>query len=143
VHPPSGADAQVRLAKNICRRARQDKKTSGAISPQEVFILVFHDKMMGQEPVSMTTAVEKELWVENRLGLHARPVAKIATMAQQYDAEITLEKDGLVANARDLLDVLALDCPQGTRLVLRASGPQAREAASQIAALFARKFEEK
>jgi phosphotransferase system HPr (HPr) family protein len=86
--------------------------------------------------------VEKELWVENRLGLHARPVAKIATAAQQFDAEIFLEKDGLVVEARDLLAVLSLDCPQGTRLVLRASGPQAREAAAFIASLFARKFEE-
>jgi len=86
--------------------------------------------------------IEKELWVENRLGLHARPVAKIATSAQLFDADITLEKDGLIVNARDLLDVLALDCPQGTRLVLRASGPQAREAATSITSLFARKFEE-
>jgi phosphotransferase system HPr (HPr) family protein len=86
--------------------------------------------------------VEKELWVENRLGLHARPVAKIATAAQQFDAEIYLEKDGVVVEARDLLAVLSLDCPQGTRLVLRASGPQAREAAAFIASLFARKFEE-
>jgi len=86
--------------------------------------------------------VEKELWVENRLGLHARPVAKIATAAQQFDADLTLEKDGLVVNARDLLDVLALDCPQGTRLVLRARGPQAREAVTSITSLFARKFEE-
>ena len=86
--------------------------------------------------------IEKELWVENRLGLHARPVAKIATAAQQFDADITLEKDGLVVNARDLLDVLALDCPQGTRIVLRTRGPQAREAATSITSLFARKFEE-
>jgi len=67
--------------------------------------------------------IEKELWVENRLGLHARPVAKIATAAQQFDADITLEKDGLVVNARDLLDVLALDCPQGTRIVLHPGSP--------------------
>jgi phosphocarrier protein HPr len=88
--------------------------------------------------------IEKELWVENRLGLHARPVAKIATAAQLFDddTDITLEKDGLTVNARDLLDVLSLDCPQGTRLVLRASGPQAREAATSITSLFARKFEE-
>jgi phosphocarrier protein HPr len=86
--------------------------------------------------------VEKELWVENRLGLHARPAAKIATASRQFDADIALEKDGLEVNARDLLDVLALDCPQGTRLVLRTRGPQAREAATFITALFARKFEE-
>ncbi len=86
--------------------------------------------------------IERELWVENRLGLHARPVAKITAMAQTFDATITLEKDGEVADARDLLSILALDCPQGTRLVLKASGPQAREAAMAIASLFARKFEE-
>lgn len=97
----------------------------------------FRDKMSPQD-----TVVEKELWVENRLGLHARPVAKIATAAQRFEAEISLEKDGLIVDARDLLAVLALDCPQGTRLVLRASGPQAREAAAFIASLFARKFEE-
>jgi phosphotransferase system HPr (HPr) family protein len=86
--------------------------------------------------------VEMEIWVENRQGLHARPAAKIATAAQQFDADVTLEKDGYAVNARDLLAVLTLDCPQGTRLVLKASGPQAREAAQFIAALFARKFSE-
>jgi phosphocarrier protein HPr len=88
-------------------------------------------------------SIEKELWVENRLGLHARPAAKIASAAQRFDADIALEKDGQEVNARDLLNVLALDCPQGTRLVLRTRGPQAREAATFITSLFARKFEEK
>ena len=87
--------------------------------------------------------VEKELWVENRLGLHARPVARLTSMAQEFDADITLEKDGQRVDARDLLAVLALDCPQGTRLVLRTRGPQAREAATLITSLFASKFEEK
>ena len=100
----------------------------------------FHDTMTTDETKLWT--VEKELWVENRLGLHARPAAKIATAAQQFDADISLEKDGLVVNARDLLDILAMDCPQGTRLVLRSRGPQAREAATSITSLFARKFEE-
>ena len=86
--------------------------------------------------------VEKELWVENRLGLHARPVVKIVTTAHEYDANVTLEKDGIVVNARSLLEVLALGSTQGTRLVLKASGPQAREAAEAVALLFASKFGE-
>ncbi|MDP3181717.1 MAG: HPr family phosphocarrier protein [Desulfobaccales bacterium] len=87
--------------------------------------------------------VEKELWLENRLGLHARPAAKITALAQQFDAVITLEKEnGYRAGATDLLAILALDCPQGTRLVLKATGPQAREAATAMASLFARKFGE-
>ena len=101
----------------------------------------FYDKIINLEP-RLPAVVERELWVENRLGLHARPVAKITALAQSFDAEITLEKDGEVADARDLLAILALDCPQGTRLVLKATGAQAREAAMTIASLFARKFGE-
>ena len=101
----------------------------------------FHDKMTISEQ-RLPAVVERELWVENRLGLHARPVAKITALAQSFDAEVTLEKDGIAADARDLLAILALDCPQGTRLVLKATGAQAREAAMTIASLFARKFGE-
>ena len=101
----------------------------------------FHDKMINSEQ-RLQAVVERELWVENRLGLHARPVAKITALAQSFDAEITLEKDGEVVDARELLAILTLDCPQGTRVVLRASGPQAREAAMAIASLFAHKFGE-
>ena len=87
--------------------------------------------------------VEKELWLENRLGLHSRPAAQIMALAQQYDATLILEKEnGYRAEATDLLAILALDCPQGTRLVLKARGPQAREAAAAMASLFARKFGE-
>jgi len=100
------------------------------------------EKTPRPEQPAPAAAVERELWVENRLGLHARPVAKITALAQSYEAttSITLEKDGMVADARDLLAILSLDCPQGSRIVLRASGPQAREAAMMIASLFARKF---
>ncbi len=90
-----------------------------------------------------TPVVEKEIWVENRFGLHARPAAQVAQMAQKFDGEIFLEKDGAQANARDLLSLLALDCPQGTRLVIRATGPQAHEAAAALFSLFASKFGEK
>ena len=86
--------------------------------------------------------VERELWVENRLGLHARPAMKITSLALQFQADLTLEKDSLQVNARDLLAILTLDCPQGTRLVLKASGPDAGEAALALGQLFARKFGE-
>jgi phosphocarrier protein len=95
------------------------------------------------QPKTTVPVVKKELWVENRLGLHARPAARITAAAGQFEADITLEKEnGFRADARDLLALLALDCPQGTRLVLKATGPQAREAASMLVALFARKFGE-
>ena len=93
-------------------------------------------------PEAGSPGVEREVWVENRLGIHARPAAQIMNLARQFDAEILLEKDGCATDARELLGILALDCPHGTRLVLRASGPEAREAAKALAQLFARKFGE-
>ena len=114
-------------------------KSSMSSKPQPDIL----EETLQPEQPAPAPAVERELWVENRLGLHARPVAKITALAQGYEAtSITLEKDGVVADARDLLAILSLDCPQGSRLVLRASGPQAREAAMTIASLFARKFGE-
>ncbi len=86
--------------------------------------------------------VEWEIWVENRLGIHARPASQIMALAGQFDATVILEKDGFQANTRELLSLLALDSPQGTRLVIKASGPEAREAAQALAGLFARKFGE-
>jgi phosphocarrier protein len=86
--------------------------------------------------------VERELWVENRLGIHARPAMKITNLALQFEADLVLEKDGVQVNARDLLAILTLDCPQGTRLVVRATGADAGEAALAVCRLFARKFSE-
>ncbi|MBM4286029.1 MAG: HPr family phosphocarrier protein [Deltaproteobacteria bacterium] len=83
-----------------------------------------------------------ELWVENRLGLHARPAAQISALAQQFRATLTLEKDGQEVDARQVLAILTLDSPMGARLVVRAVGPDAREAVTALARLFARKFGE-
>jgi phosphocarrier protein len=94
------------------------------------------------EKESEMPAVERELWVENRLGLHARPAMKITNLAHQFEADLVLEKDGVQVNARDMLALLTLDCPQGTRLVLRATGPDAGEAVLLVSRLFTRKFEE-
>lgn len=94
------------------------------------------------EEKSDLPVVTQELWVENRLGLHARPAMKITHIAHQFQADLVLEKDGVQVNARDLLGILTLDCPQGTRLVLKASGPEASEAALSVCRLFARKFGE-
>ena len=86
--------------------------------------------------------VERELWVENRLGIHARPAMKITNLAMQFECDLILEKDTIAVSARDLLGILTLDCPQGTRLVLRATGSDASEAALAVCQLFARTFGE-
>ena len=108
------------------------------------------EQHLPSEQFNMSTAkvkkanpvMELELWVENRLGLHARPAAKISALALQFESVLTLEKDGHRADARQILSILTLDSPMGTRLILRAEGPDAREAATAMVRLFAQKFGE-
>ncbi len=82
------------------------------------------------------------LWVRNRLGLHARAAAKIAELAGRFQADITLEKAGTRVDAKSILDMLTLDCPSGTVLVARAGGPEADKALEALQALFAERFGE-
>jgi len=82
------------------------------------------------------------LLVLNRLGLHARAAAKIAALAQTFRATITLEKDGVQADARSILDILGLGCPQGSQVRLRVAGPEASSALAAITDLFRQAFGE-
>ncbi|MGQ9920191.1 MAG: HPr family phosphocarrier protein [Desulfobacca sp.] len=90
----------------------------------------------------MTDNLETTLPVLNRLGLHARAAAKIAAVAQSFQATITLESNGLQADARSILDILGLGCPQGSQIRLRAKGPEAESAVAAITELFAQAFGE-
>ena len=84
----------------------------------------------------MNENLEAKLPVLNRLGLHARAAAKIASLASTFQAEIVLERDGGKADARSILDILGLGCPQGTEVRLRAEGPDAFQAVAAISDLF-------
>ena len=73
--------------------------------------------------------------VPNRLGLHARPAARLVSLAAQYDAQITLAHDSRTANATSMNQVATLGVRQGDVLVVSAAGPQAEDALAAIEAL--------
>ena len=84
----------------------------------------------------------KTFEITNRLGIHARVAAKIVETAGRFRAEIFLEKDGIEANGRSILGILALFCPQGSRLTIRTEGVDAEEAMAAFARLIDEKFGE-
>jgi len=55
--------------------------------------------------------------------------------AAAFNADVFLSANGRRANARSILDVLALGAEGGTELVIAASGDDAVEAAEQLALL--------
>jgi phosphocarrier protein len=86
--------------------------------------------------------VRKEFTVRNKLGLHARAAAKIVQTSSQFQSSILIIKNGREADAKSMLDIMTLSCPQGTRIELCAEGKDAAEALAALAVLFDNKFGE-
>jgi phosphocarrier protein len=80
--------------------------------------------------------------VRNELGLHARPAARLAQAAQQFDSDIKLVLDDREVDCKSILDILTLAVPQGCGLELRASGEDAGEALAKLENMFKNRFEE-
>lgn len=80
--------------------------------------------------------------VRNPQGLHARPADMFVRLALQYASHIEIVKDGERYNGKSILALMTLAAEQGTKLVLRADGPDAEEAVEALAELFGRGFDE-
>jgi len=85
---------------------------------------------------------EREFDIRNRLGLHARAAAQLVRLANQFSSEVRVVKDGVEVNGKSIMGVLMLAAPKDTRILVRASGPDAEEALAAIGALIDRKFGE-
>jgi phosphotransferase system HPr (HPr) family protein len=71
------------------------------------------------------------------VALHARPAGAFIRLAAKADAEIRVEANGRSANAKSILEVLALGATGGTELAISASGADATEALEGLAELVA------
>lgn len=92
----------------------------------------------------MTTqeTVSREVIVGIEQGLHARPADLVAREARKWQSRIELVADRQRADGKSILDLLTLAAESGTRLVVEATGPDAREAVEAIGRLFDRNFTE-
>ncbi|MGB8854492.1 MAG: HPr family phosphocarrier protein [Pirellulales bacterium] len=97
--------------------------------------------MSGADTVGVQT-LTREVVVANSQGLHARPADMLAREARKWQSRIELVGEAQRVDGKSILDVLTLAAEAGTRLVVEATGPDAREALEAIGGLFERKFNE-
>lgn len=83
-----------------------------------------------------------QVTIENELGFHARACATFVKLAQNFQAEIWVEKNGARVNGKSIMDLLMLAAPQGSQIKIIARGPDAQEALEKLAALVSQKFGE-
>lgn len=78
----------------------------------------------------------------NRRGLHARASAKFVTLASQYDATVTVSKDGSDVLGTSIMGLMMLAAAMGDHIEIRAEGAQADEALAVLVNLVETKFGE-
>jgi len=85
---------------------------------------------------------EQTVTIQNKLGLHARASARLATTASAYDADVFISKDGVEVNGKSTMGILRLAAGKGSRLTIRTEGPQAEAALAAIVQLIDERFGE-
>ena len=71
----------------------------------------------------------------NHRGLHARASAKFVKLAEQFDANVTVTKDGESVSASSIMGLMMLTASIGSSIGLSAEGPQAVQALAALSAL--------
>lgn len=79
--------------------------------------------------------VERQATLPEDVALHARPAGTLVRAASAFAAEVFVSANGRRANAKSILDILALGAEGGVELLIDASGDDAAEAAEHLALL--------
>lgn len=83
------------------------------------------------------------LEIINKRGLHARAAAKLATLANQFQAQVQARVgEGNWVDAKSVMSLMLLAASQGTRLQVSTQGEDEQPALDAISALVADYFEE-
>ena len=70
---------------------------------------------------------ERMVEVINQMGIHARPAAMIVRVANKYEAEVYVERDGELVNGKSIMGLMMLAAGQGSKLKFIASGSGAEQ----------------
>jgi phosphocarrier protein len=83
-----------------------------------------------------------EVTIVNKRGLHARASAVFVKTAEQFDAEITVTKDGQTVSGGSIMGLLMLGASPGSTILIETEGPEAEEALEALTALVEARFNE-
>ncbi len=84
----------------------------------------------------------RETSLTNELGLHARPASRFVQLANEFESDITVVKEGEEANAKSISDILKLEVSQGSQITVRARGEDEEEAVEELLDLIENRLEE-
>lgn len=93
-------------------------------------------------PPVIDGAMQREMRIVNRKGLHARATAKFVQCVERFESDIHVTRCGETVGGQSIMGILTLGAGIGTTITVHARGPDAEAALEAIAALVADRFGE-
>ena len=84
----------------------------------------------------------RQVEIINKKGLHARASAKFVQTAETFKADITVTRGSETIGGTSIMGLMMLAAGPGTKLTVKASGPDAAAALDALCALVASRFGE-
>ena len=86
--------------------------------------------------------IERQVTIQNRLGLHARAAAKFVSLASGFASRIELCRGNRAVNGKSILGVMMLAAGRGSNLTLKINGQDEANAAEALECLINERFGE-
>ncbi len=86
--------------------------------------------------------LQQDVEIINKLGLHARASAKLSQIANQFQSEVHLGRNGNKVNAKSIMGVMMLAAAKGTTIAIETHGPDEAAAMDAVLNLINDKFGE-
>jgi phosphocarrier protein len=88
------------------------------------------------------TRAEASCQICNELGLHLRAAAAFVKLAERFQSDIALERDGQSANGKSIIALVTLAATRGTEVRVTATGTDAQAAVAALSSLIRERFGE-
>lgn len=86
--------------------------------------------------------IKKEIVIRNEAGLHARPAMLFVSAAKKFNSDIQVFKGDQVANAKNILSILALGVIKDEKIHIEIVGEDEVQAMQTLVALIENQFVE-
>jgi phosphocarrier protein len=85
---------------------------------------------------------QRDVEIVNKLGLHARPSARLTQLASNFKSNVFMSRNGRRVNAKSIMGVMMLAASKGSTITLETEGEDEVEAMEALAGLISSGFGE-
>ena len=85
---------------------------------------------------------QRDVEIVNKLGLHARPSAKLTQLAATFKSTVFMARNGRRINAKSIMGVMMLAAAKGSTITLETDGEDEKEAIDALSSLISDGFGE-